>query len=175
MSDMYLQFCVELAISDDGIKKAQQFCDWLDTYANNCDIDDDDLTDSSILPEFLLYRDTLLAKVRGQACVGFDIDYDRAESDGKCLYVTSNDDGWGDPQQAAMFIQVLLRHCDVELPEAAPYVVLSWAESCSRTQPYGFYGGCALITRDNLIYKPSDEAWAAKKYRKFVSKSCIKS
>lgn len=76
-------------------------------------------------------------------------------------YLVLYADECGDPEQAADLIYQLIQEGLVKYNK---YILLTWAETCSRPRPDEFCGGAFMIHKDGIELMPSPSTWAESRY-----------
>lgn len=68
---------------------------------------------------------------------------------------------YGNPEQAADLIYQLIQK---ELVKYSKYILLTWAETCSKPRPDEFCGGAFMIHKDGIEWMPPPSIWAESCY-----------
>lgn len=142
MSNNYLQFSIELVPvkgKTDEIKEIfQQLEDW-ESMENTSHV----VFQSGAGQE-------LMQVIIDEEHVGFTVQIHEDE-----LFVYAEE--YGSPEQAALFIQTLMVN---NLVLFENFILLTWAETCSKPRPDEFGGGACMITPKEIHWRESAHQWA---------------
>lgn len=160
MANNYLSFSVQLAVADGKadevqtiVKQISDFCNLLSDASHAEELNTAPLHpvfDSELGKNFVEYirsnEEYYWAVVEVDALLG-------------TLYVYSEE--YGNPELVADFIKLLL---DYGLIVVEEYVLLEWAETCSKPRPGEFGGGACMISRKGIEWRESNDQWAKNLY-----------
>lgn len=160
MANNYLKFSIELNVTPgkdgeirDIIKQIEEINDAPEDEL------EDELDSMGLHPAFQSeYGKIFIDIIRNEECVNFTaVIY---PNDSNSLYVYAEDSG--SPESAAHLIKMLL---DADLLAVPEFVVLEWAETCSKPRPGEFSGGACMISREGIEWRECAWVWASDLYR----------
>lgn len=143
MANNYVQFCVELEVAEGKTHEVKEITDL---------IKDSDSPATVQHPIFNSETGRLFLNIARDSTLFFTEMYPHRPKE---LYVFDSE--YGNPEAAAHFIQMLAAH---QLIVVKDYVLLTWAESCSKPRPGEFNGGACMITAEEVIWQETPNEWA---------------